>query len=188
MKKVLSFTLFQLIGGILLASLSFVATYYVDIVTLLTGQNEINETVLRNTLGEQISSFTAIGTVNTLVIVLFWSSVGLIAYTAVWFLASSYVNARNEVKVEKEYTNRGRIQSRLRIPLIRVAIILGLFIFLSLTMKVLWPYWLGFFGQFLLNVQAETLPSLGLLVAAYGGALVNLYIFKVGVSAVRSLQ
>lgn len=188
MKKILSFSVFQLVGGLLLASLSFAVTYYVDIVTLLTGQSEINETVLRNTLGEQISSFTGIGTVNTLVIILFWSSVGLIAYTAVWFLASSYVNARNEVKVEKEYTNRGQIKSRLRIPLVRVAIILGLIIFLSLTLKLLWPYWLGFFGQFLLNVQTDTLAALGLLAAAYGGALINLYVFKAGISAIRSLQ
>lgn len=188
MKKVFRVSSFQVMGGVLLASLTFVMTYYLDIVTLLTGQSGINETVLRDTLGEQIGSFTGIGTVNTIVIVLFWSAVGLIAYTTVWFLASAYVNARNEVKVEKEYTNRGQLGSRMRIPLIKAGIILGLIILLSLTLKVLWPYWLGFFGQFLANVQVNMLYSLGYAVAAYAGALANLYVFKVGVSAIRSLQ
>lgn len=188
MSKILRVTLLQLIGGALLASLTFVMTYYVDIVALLTGQSSLNETVLRDTLGDQISTFTAIGTVNTIVIVLFWSAVGLIAYTAVWLLASAYVNARNEVKVEKEYTNRGQLKDRMRIPLIRAAIILGLLILLSVTLKLLWPYWLGFFGQFLNTVQANLLTSLGYLAAAYAGALANLYVFKVGVSAIRSLQ
>ena len=188
MKKVFGISALQVVVGTLLASLTFVLTYYVDIVSIITGQSSLSESVLRATLGEQIGAFTAIGTVNTIVIVLFWSVVGLVAYTAVWFMASAYVNARNEVKVEKEYTNRGQLKDRLRIPLIRVSIIIGLLIFLSLTLKVLWPYWLGLFGQFLLNVQFDTLGALGYLAGAYAGALLNLYVFKVGLASIRSLQ
>jgi hypothetical protein len=96
--------------------------------------------------------------------------------------------SRFEVKVEKEYTNRGQLKDRLRIPLIRVSIIIGLLIFLSLTLKVLWPYWLGLFGQFLLNVQFDTLGAIGYLAGAYAGALLNLYVFKAGLASIRSLQ
>ncbi len=188
MKRIFKVSSLQVITAIIITSVTFVATYYVDIITLVTGQSSINESILRQTLGDQISTFTGIGTVNTIVIVLFWSTVGLVAYTAVWFMASAYVNARNGVKVEKEYTNRGQLHDRLRIPLIRASIIVGLMVLASITLKLLWPYWLGLFGQFLVFVQTNVVTSLGYLAAAYIGALTNLYVFKVGISTIRSLQ
>lgn len=187
-KKVFGVSLLQLVVGAILASVTFVVTYYVDIVAKLTGQSNISESILRQTLGDQISGFTSIGVVNTAVIAIFWGAVGLIAYTTVWAMASAYTSAQNGVKVEKEYTNRGVLKDRLKVPLIRAGIVLLLAILLVVTMKQLWPYWLGLFGQFLSLVTSETGTSLQYLVGAYAGALLNLYLFKVGVSAIRSLQ
>ena len=188
MHKVLRVSSLQATLAAVFASLTFVVTYYVDIVAKLSGQSNISETILRQTLGDQISGFSEIGTVNTVVIVLFWSVVGLIAYTAVWALVSLYTEAHNEVKVEQEYTNRGVLQERLRIPLIRVGIIILMVLLLSLTLKVLWPYWLGLFGQFLNLTGVSLTGAISYLLAAYLGAMLNLYLFKVGISAIRSLS
>ncbi len=188
MKKLFAVSYLQFISATLLVSFGFVLTYYVDIVAKLTGQTNINESILRQTLGDQISDFSGIGTVNTIVIVIFWSAVGLAAYTAVWSMANSYINARNGVKVEKEYTNRGNSKERLRIPLIRAAIIIGLLIVLMISLRALWPMWLGLFGQFLSAISSDAASALGYFVAAYAGALANLYVFKVGISAARALK
>ncbi len=188
MKKIFAVSSLQVVLAVVLTAFSFVLTYYVDIVAKLTGQGNINESILRQTLGDQISDFSGIGTVNTIVIVLFWSVVGLTAYTVVWSMASSYINARNGVKVEKEYTNRGDIKERMRIPLLRAGIIIGLLILLMLSMRSFWPMWLGLFGQFLSTISADVVTALGYFAAAFAGALANLYVFKVGISAVRALK
>lgn len=188
MKKILAVSYLQFIGASIFIASTFAVSFYVDIVAKLTGQADISESILRQTLGDQISDFSGIGAVNTLVIVLFWGAVGLAAYTAVWSLANSYINARNGIKVEKEYTNRGNSKERMRIPLYRAGILVGLLVLLMLTLRSLWPTWLGLFGQFLAQVNVDVVTALGYFVAAYVGALVNLYLFKVGLSAVRALK
>ncbi len=188
MKKIFAVSYLQFVLGVVFIAATFALTFYVDIVAKLTGQENISESILRQTLGDQISDFSGIGTVNTVVIVLFWSAVGLAAYTAVWSMASSYINARNGVKVEQEYTNRGDIKERMRVPLLRAGIIIGLIILLIVTLQSLWPSWLGMFGQFLTTVSTDVVAALGYFVAAFVGALLNLYVFKVGISAARALK
>ena len=76
------------------------------------------------------------------VIFAFWGGVGLVAYTIVWSMINVMIEARNEVVLETEYTNKSALAQRLRTPLLQLALAAGLFAGLLASAKWVFPYWL----------------------------------------------
>lgn len=103
--------------------------------------------------------------VNTAVIVIFWSGVGLLAYTIVWALINAFIEARNEIVVETEYVNKGRLIDRLKAPILKSLLLIALFGWVVGGYKWLMPIMLRRFGEILVTPVPAQLLGLFIPVA-----------------------
>ncbi len=113
--------------------------------------------------------------IHSVVIVVFWSLVGLVAYTLVWGLSNLALEARNEVVIESAYVNKGRPIDRVAAVGWQVARATLLFAFLLLTAYILAPFWVDAFGQLVYRPRIDALGVLAALGAVLG-ASINGYI------------
>lgn len=109
--------------------------------------------------------------VNTLVIVVFWSGVGLVAYTVAWVLINAVIEARNEIVVESEYVNKGSLWGRFREPLLKSVFLISLFSWITLNAKWLVPWLLKDFRATMVSGQGTQLLELLLPVAGLAANL-----------------
>lgn len=123
--------------------------------------------------------------VNTAVIVVFWSGVGLVAYTVAWAIINAVIEARNEIVVESEYVNKGSAWSRFKEPLFKSALIVSLFAWISINSKWFLPWLLKDFRNTLVTGQGTDLLKLLLPFAALAA---NLAIVLVLVRLIRNTQ
>ena len=94
-----------------------------------------------------LSGLTNYPIINTVVIVIFWGGVGLIAYTIVWALINAFIEARNEIVVESEYANKGPIWPRLEVPLTKSALLAALLGWATLNKWFIATALLKYFNQ-----------------------------------------
>jgi hypothetical protein len=127
---------------------------------------------------DKLANFQAAGTA---VIVIFWSGVGLAAYTIVWVILNAVIEARNEVVIETEYTNKGLFQQRLKGPLIQAGLALALFVWLILNALYFLPLAVQHFGLFILLGGFSQWPN---LILPLLGLTADLYILSVLAQAV----
>lgn len=120
--------------------------------------------------------------VNTAVIVIFWSGVGLVAYTVAWALINAVIEARNEIVVESEYLNKGRFWDRYRQPLLKSALVLILFAWVVLNAKWLLPELLKDFRGTLVTGSGTELLR---LLLPYAALTANLALAMILFRAVR---
>lgn len=102
--------------------------------------------------------------INTAVIVIFWSGIGLAAYTLVWAIINAFIEARNEIVVESEYVNKGRFWSRFQSPLLKSGLLGLLLAWLILNFMWLLPLLLRYFS--LIVVSGKGFGLLAVLVPA----------------------
>ena len=121
--------------------------------------------------------------VHSLVIIIFWSLIGLIAYTLVWGLSNVMVDARNQVVIETGYVNKGSVHQRIQTAAWRVAWIVVFFASLFVSAYVLLPLWVGLFGQAIFEARIDAL-TVGQAVASILGAAANSYVLVLIGSAV----
>ncbi len=95
--------------------------------------------------------------INTIVIVIFWGGVGLIAYTIVWALINAFIEARNEIVVESEYANKGPIWPRLEVPMLKSALLALLLGWGALNKWMVAPMLVKYFGQTLTQQSGANL-------------------------------
>jgi len=120
--------------------------------------------------GETLASVTNSPIIHTAVIIGFWSGVGLVAYTIVWSIINVMIEARNEVVLETEYTNKSALAQRIRTPLLQLALAAGLFVGLLVGAKWVFPFWLGMANTALRATGA--LPAVGYgLLSVFGMGL-----------------
>lgn len=124
--------------------------------------------------GDSLSGVTNSPIIHTAVIVAFWSGVGLVAYTIVWSVINVMIEARNEVVLETEYTNKSAFAQRIRTPLLQLALATGLFSGLLLSAKWVFPFWLGLADMGLR--AAGTLQLAGLIAASALGTGLTIYL------------
>jgi hypothetical protein len=172
LKKVIIPTLGQSLASILVSMLLFLALYR-DLFWQRLVSGSLGRAISQVNYGDELSSLTQSPIVHTLVIVGFWSAVGLVAYTIVWSLINVLIEARNEVVLETEYTNKSAFYDRVRVPMTQLALAIVLFVGLYLTAKLTFPFWLS------LVYLALTAQSLGVmllyLLLATLGAAINIY-------------
>ncbi len=107
-----------------------------------------------------LGGLTRIPVASTAVIVIFWSGVGLIAYTIVWAIINAVIEARNEIVVESEYANKGSLFDRLTAPLLKSGFLILLLVLLGLNRWWLVPMLLRSFHQTLSSGKGIALVTL----------------------------
>jgi hypothetical protein len=120
--------------------------------------------------GNALSRVTNGPIIHTAVIVAFWSGVGLVAYTIVWSFINVMIEARNEVVLETEYTNKAALTQRMRTPLAQLALAAGLFGGLIACAKWVFPFWLDLAATAISTAQIWK-ASVMLLAPIFGIAL-----------------
>lgn len=130
----------------------------------------------------QLNRVSQINLVDKFVVIIFWSGLGLLAYTIIWGLVNVMIEARNEVVVETAYTNRSRFLERLSRPLHQAGVAGGLIVFLIICAKFLIPLWLLLFHHFIL--APISLDGLAQGVGAWLGFAAMIYALWMGTEAV----
>lgn len=121
----------------------------------------------------QLGHVSSLALTDFLVKAVFWAGVGLIAYIIFLAISNAVIEARNEVVVEAEYTNRGQPQARFRKLFQQLALAAVLIVLVLISASVLVPLWLASFEAFL-----NSLPNVGsviFLIVAYIGVMANIY-------------
>ena len=112
--------------------------------------------------------------VHSMVIVVFWSLIGLLAYTVVWGLGNVMIEARNEVFIQTSYVNKGTIGTRVGAMGWQLLWATVLVIAFLATAFVLVPLWTGLFGQLTMTGQLVN-KQLWSATGAVLGASLNAY-------------
>jgi hypothetical protein len=102
----------QALGSIATA-LILLAAVQADQLLRVIGIGEIALAATRSQLHERFSALLGSPVVSNLALVTFWASVGLIAYLICWGAYNILIEARNEVTLNTEYTNRGHWRGNL---------------------------------------------------------------------------
>lgn len=187
--KIFSVSWLQVIVYFVISLAVFVFFSYNTIINQLFNQSVLSNQTAKNAVLEQVKGLGANKFVNILTIVLFWSAIGLVVYTIIWIAMIILTEARNEVVVETDYVNRGKLKDRVQGPVLQIVIFIILLLFAALSIAVLYPQvWISNFNQFLLAITSGFIPGLGALAIAFIGSMVNLYIGRVLVSTIFALE
>ncbi|HSX14583.1 MAG TPA: hypothetical protein VLE72_01575 [Candidatus Saccharimonadales bacterium] len=162
----------QALGCLSISFLTLVILYRDQIWQRLTAGG-LGGILMQVDYSQTLADVTNSSLVHTLVIVLFWSAVGLVAYTVVWSLVNVVIEARNEVVLETEYTNHGAFWGRLRVPAMQLGLAIAMIAGLFISSKFIVPYWLDLVSTGL-AASAMWLSVSYFAIAVLGGA-VNLY-------------
>src|SRR5207253_1444341 len=100
---------------------------------------------LYHTYQRHLDQLSNVAAINKFVIALFWSGLGLVAYTLVWGVSNVVIEARNEVVLETEYTNKGSLWRRLVVPMAQAGLALVLLGLLLAEAKWIFPMWISLF-------------------------------------------
>lgn len=119
----------------------------------------------------RVAADSSIG--HNAVIIIFWSIVGLVAYSLFWTLVNIGIEARNEVVIETTYVNKGNIGDRFLGLSNQIIVGLVLIAFLIVSAIFLIPLWTDMFG--VLITAHFGLTSLAQGVGAVLGCALNIY-------------
>lgn len=78
--------------------------------------------------------------VSWLTIILFWGTVGLAVYTLFWLAMAFFTAARNELIVETAFSNRGHFWAKVRVPLIKLAMLGAIGLVLATSVRYVAPF------------------------------------------------
>lgn len=129
---------------------------------------------LEDSYNIQLGHISQLSATDFLVKAVFFAGIGLVAYVVFLAISNVVIEARNEVVIEAEYTNKGQAETRVRRPFLQITTAVGLFIFLLISAQALLPIWLDGFQGFLLNLPTPS-AFISLLVGLVGLA-VNVYL------------
>lgn len=186
--KVFSISWLQVVVYFIISLTVFVFFSYNTIVNQVFNQSVLSNQTAKNAVLEQVKGLGDNKFVNILTIVLFWSAIGLVVYTIIWIAMIILTEARNEVVVETDYVNRGKLKDRIQRPVLQIVIFIALLLFAALSIAVLYPQiWISNFNQFLLAMP-NGVSALVSLTVAFIGSMINLYLARVLVSAIFALE
>jgi len=156
------------------ASILLIGFLYHDQISHRIKDGALNNVLGQIGYGNQLASITSSPIIHTLVIVAFWSGVGLVAYTVVWSLINVAIEAKNELVLETAYTNKSAFAQRVKTPLLQLGLAAGLFIGLLFAAHVIFPFWMRLAAS-AISTQSIT-TSLGYAVAAVFGTAATIYV------------
>lgn len=169
LRTVLLPTVGQAVGSLLASIVLIVILYRQQIIHRIRNGTS-GQLINQLGYGNALSKVTNGPIIHTGVIVAFWSGVGLVAYTIVWSFINVMIEARNEVVLETEYTNKAALAQRIRTPLAQLALAAALFGGLIACAKWVFPFWLNLAATAITTDQLWK-ASLMMLAPIFGIAL-----------------
>lgn len=171
-KKRIAWTFVIAVGLLIVVNINLV-------ILQATSGTLLAQSAVQDSIAMQLQSWTSSSILNTATLVVFWISIGLIAYSIIYAIYSVATEAQNEVVVEEEYINRGKKQNRLKGPAFQLGIIAAMIILGLISLRFLFPYWNGWFENFLVGIRTAPLTSMGWLFASLLGLAINIYGFEI---------
>lgn len=168
-------------------SLARIMTYFalsVTILVVVNWRNIINafnnHTVdaqpFFKTLPTYIAQYTDNQIVSWMTIVLFWGSIGLAAYTVFWLTMAFFTAARNELIVETAFSNRGHFWEQVRVPLMKLVMLIAAAVGIILTLQYGVPVWNNLFATALFQAGTNIFVAIFQIMVAIFGAMTNLHL------------
>lgn len=166
------------VAYIFLAIGYLVAANIQTIAKVLSGNQNTDSAQLAQQIGSQLAAYGDLQIVSWATIVLFWGAVGLGVYTLFWLAMAFFTTARNELIVETAFSNRGHFQDRIRVPLIKLLLLVGMILTLLLTVKWLGPFWANLFARGVYSFGSQTVVEVVEILAAIIGTFLNIYVVR----------
>lgn len=176
---------------ILLALVTVVfLTFEFNLIYLKATQNSIfSDTALQQNFRDQIDSFFAENKVaNTISLVVFWSGVGLVAYSIIWSAYSFFTEAKNETEVTGGYVNQESKHEKLQRTLMQAGILAGIIALGLLSLNVTIPFFIGLWTNGILIIPAEIINGILQILSGFIGMIVNFYLFKMLIDWIELLD
>jgi hypothetical protein len=139
----------------------------------------LGQSAVQDSIAMQLQSYTSSPILNMVTLVIFWISIGLIAYSIIYAIYSVATEAQNEVVVEEEYVNRGKKQKRLQGPAFQLGIVAAMIALGLISLRFLVPLWNSWFETFIIGIRTMPLISIGWLLASLLGLAINIYLFEI---------
>jgi hypothetical protein len=165
-------------------------TFEFNLIYLKATQNSIfSDTALQQNFRDQIDSFFAENKVaNTISLVVFWSGVGLVAYSIIWSVYSFFTEAKNETEVAGEYINQENKHEKLQRTLMQAGILAGIIALGLLSLNVTIPFFIGLWTNGILIIPTEIINGILQILAGFIGMIVNFYLFKMLIDWIELLD
>ncbi|HVQ43956.1 MAG TPA: hypothetical protein VMT30_03240 [Candidatus Saccharimonadia bacterium] len=135
------------IGG----ALAFLVFEQIDQVLSLLGIGDVALNAAGSELHSRFQSILTSQVASSAALVTFWATIGLIAYLVCWSLYNVLIEARNEVTLETQYTNRGRRYTHLQtlgLKVLGAGLLLGLVALLKPGLALWLALWVPLLGGF----------------------------------------
>jgi len=165
-------------------------TFEFNLIYLKATQNSIfSDTALQQNFRDQIDSFFAENKVaNTISLVVFWSGVGLVAYSIIWSIYSFFTEAKNETDVAGEYVNQETKHEKLQRTLMQAGILAGIIALGLLSLNVTIPFFVGLWTNAILIIPAELVNGILQILLGFLGMFINFYLFKMLIDWIELLD
>jgi len=165
-------------------------TFEFNLIYLKATQNSIfSDTSLQQNFRDQIDGFFAENKVaNTISLVVFWSGVGLVAYSIIWSIYSFVTEAKNETEVAGGYVNQESKHEKLQRTLLQAGILAGLIALGLLSLNITIPFFISLWTNGILIVNTEILNGILQIVGGFVGMVINFYLFKMLIDWIELLD
>ena len=165
-------------------------TFEFNLIYLKATQNSIfSDTALQQNFRDQIDGFFAENKIaNTISLVVFWSGVGLVAYSIIWSIYSFFTEAKNETEVAGGYVNQESKHEKLQRTLLQAGILAGLIALGLLSLNVTIPFIISLWTNGILIVNTDTLNGILQIVGGFVGMVINFYLFKMLIDWIELLD
>ncbi len=161
----------QALGSIVIALLLLAGSYSEQLLRLL-GIGDVAITATRTQLHERFDVLLSSPVASALALVTFWASVGLVAYLVCWSGYNLLIEARNEVTLTTEYTNRGHWRGHLETLALKAAGAVAFILAVTLVKPGL-ALWIALAAPALAQ---PSIPNTAIALGAAFGLALQLYV------------
>jgi hypothetical protein len=177
---------------LIISSLIFVIflTFEINLIFLKLTQNSIfSDSSLQQNFRGQIDSFFAENKItNTISLIIFWSGVGLVAYSIIWSVYSFFNEAKSETEVAGDYVNQESKHDKLQRSLVQAGILAGLVALGILSLNLTMPIFIGLWTSGILAIPKDLIIGVLQIAAGLVGMAVSLYMFKILIDWIELLD
>jgi hypothetical protein len=177
---------------LIISSLIFVIflTFEINLIFLKLTQNSIfSDSSLQQNFRGQIDSFFAENKItNTISLIIFWSGVGLVAYSIIWSVYSFFNEAKSETEVAGDYVNQESKHDKLQRSLVQAGILAGLIALGILSLNLTMPIFIGLWTSGILAIPKDLIIGVLQIAAGLVGMAINLYMFKILIDWIELLD
>jgi hypothetical protein len=165
-------------------------TFEFNLIYLKITRNSIfSDTSLQQNFQTQIdAAFSENKVANTISLVVFWSGVGLVAYSIIWSVYSFFSEAKNEAEVAGEYVNQETKHEKLQRALVQAGLLAGLVALCLLSLNITIPFFVNQWTFAIVNLPSTILSSILQIVGGVLGLAINFYLFKIIIDWIELLD